>query len=336
MSRPPVSEWTEDDVLSLPPDENDTFERKGSELLDLTLPQVREDVVRDELAKQLSAFANMGGGQIVYGVTNVGAVDNGGVARSIKGRQSTKEWFENVIPLLTDFEIVGFNVYEIPPKASGSSLALDKSIYVVDVPDSERAPHQSKRDLKYYVRLGSKSQPAQHRLIEDIRNRVRHPKLEVHDLRIVSASPGSRNPTPTELGSEFQLNMNLGFGVRNNGSVRATSACLQLAAVIPLSAKMGGDECFLRRGALGTVLLELKNPLYPGLGVTLACLINVSAFVRVHAQGESFTLTGRDPQEFRLMDIDPERLLTRVVAQEANHIRISGRQLRALGGTPWS
>jgi len=35
----PVSEWAEDDVLSLPQGENDTFERKGAHLLDLTLFQ---------------------------------------------------------------------------------------------------------------------------------------------------------------------------------------------------------------------------------------------------------------------------------------------------------
>ena len=74
MAKPTV-EWIEDDVLSLPLGENDAFERKGAALLDLTLAQAREDSVRDELAKQLSAFANTGGGQIIYGLTNAGAVD---------------------------------------------------------------------------------------------------------------------------------------------------------------------------------------------------------------------------------------------------------------------
>ena len=96
----------------------------------MTLSQVNEADVLNELAKQLSAFGNTGGGQIIYGLTDLGAVDNGGIARSVKGRQSTKEWLEEVIPILTDFEIVGFNVYEIQPKASGSLLAADKSIYV--------------------------------------------------------------------------------------------------------------------------------------------------------------------------------------------------------------
>ena len=71
---------------------------------------------------------------------------------------------------------------------AGSFLSVDKSLFVVDVPDSDRAPHQSKRDLKYYVRLGGKSRPASHRLIEDIRARAKHPnfelQLELGDFRI--------------------------------------------------------------------------------------------------------------------------------------------------------
>src|SRR5713226_5759833 len=97
----PVGEWVEDDVLSLPKGENDSFERKGAHMLDLTLPNTNEGRVLDELAKQLSAFANTGGGQIVYGMTDTGAVDNGGVARSVKGNQSTKDWLEDVIPIVT-------------------------------------------------------------------------------------------------------------------------------------------------------------------------------------------------------------------------------------------
>ena len=48
----PVAEWIEDDVLALPPGENDGFERKGKYLLDLTIPKVKVDDVLN--AKQLS------------------------------------------------------------------------------------------------------------------------------------------------------------------------------------------------------------------------------------------------------------------------------------------
>ena len=101
--------------------ENDTFERKGSKLLDLTLPGVRESNVLNELAKQLSAFSNIGGGRIFYGVADDGTVDNGGVALSVKG--STKEWIGDVVPTLTEFQIVGFNVYEIRPNPTNSKIA---------------------------------------------------------------------------------------------------------------------------------------------------------------------------------------------------------------------
>jgi predicted HTH transcriptional regulator len=127
----PVS-WTEDDVLALPAGENDSFERKGSRLLDLTLPGVKEGDVLNELAKQLSAFSNAAGGQIIYGVADNGAVDGGGVAPSVKG--STKEWLEDVIPKLTEFEIIGFNVYEIAPKPTKSAIGVGKAIFVMDIP----------------------------------------------------------------------------------------------------------------------------------------------------------------------------------------------------------
>ena len=353
----PVSEWKEDDVLSLPIGENDTFERKGARLLDLTIVNVNEGDVLDQLGKQLSAFANTGGGQIIYGLTNAGLVDNRGIARTIKGKQSTKEWLEDVIPTVTDFEVVGFNVFEVQPNTNGSAIAPDKSIFVVDVPDSDRAPHQSKRDHKYYVRLGGKSRPASHRLIEDIRNRARHPRLEVHDLRIISAVPGGRRQDATGLVSEFQLSTSIGFGVRNNGTVRAANTCLQLSSTVPLSrASINTDECFLRHGASGTALLELRNPLYPGMGVVLGCLINVAAVVKVLPQGSALAIGGLNlsdvllsiaifadsapahKQEFRLSEIDPEKCLERLVLEEVRHIRSSeGRFGRARPtGTPWS
>src|ERR1700737_587160 len=124
----PIRNWTEDDVLALPAGENDSFERKGARSLDLKLSGVKEDDVLNELAKQLSAFSNTGGGQIIYGVANNGAVDGGGVALSVKGRQSTKEWLEDVIPKLTEFEIIGFNVYDIGPK---SGTSWESSVVVI-------------------------------------------------------------------------------------------------------------------------------------------------------------------------------------------------------------
>jgi hypothetical protein len=338
MSKP-VAKWEEDDVLSLPPGENDTFERKGAPLLDLTIPGVNENDVRDELAKQLSAFANTGGGQIIYGLTNSGAVDNGGVARSVRGRQTTKEWLENVIPNLTEFEIIGFNVYEILPKLTGTSLAPDKSMYMVDVPDSDRAPHQSRRDLRYYVRISGNSLPAPHRLIEDIRNRARHPKLRIENLRVYNALSLSQ-PIVSKLKSNFELTISLACDVCNVGRVQARTSCLQLSATVPISSpsSLGGNEYFPRASAPGTVLLELRNPLYPGMRFPLSCQILFRAEVEVLSQGESLTLGGANSddvrllitsfadsapeqkQEFKLSDIDAGPYLAQVIRQQLPRI----------------
>lgn len=350
MGKPTV-DWTEDDVISLPQGENDAFERKGSPLLDLTLPQAREDKVRDELAKQLSAFANTGGGQIIYGLTNGGGVDNGGVARSVRGRQSTKEWLENVIPTLTDFEIVGFNVYEIHPKGVGSSLASDKSIYVVDVPDSDRAPHQSKRDLKYYIRLSGTSQPAPHRLVEDIRNRVRHPKLEIQDLRVIGASAGAISGVK----SRVPVNISVRFDLRNRGRVQASQCCLQLSAPQPISTgRFDTTDYFTRSGVNGAVLFELKNPLYPEMEIALQCSFNVLVDVEILAQGESLAMGGLtlddaffsitsfadsappQKQDFKFGTADLDRSIARSLDSPINRFRFSEPQYRPPArGSSW-
>jgi hypothetical protein len=352
----PVGEWVEDDVLSLPQGENDSFERKGAHMLDLTLSNTNEGRVLDELAKQLSAFANTGGGQIIFGITDAGAVDNGGVARSVKGNQSTKDWLEDVIPVVTDFEIVGFNVYEILPKATGSSLAADKSLYVVEVPDSERAPHQSLRDHKYYVRLAGKSRPASHRLIEDIRNRVKHPKLEVSDLQIVGAKFFPQ-PGGSALSSHGPIQANLRFTISNRGGIRAANSCLLISGTVQTRTGIQNDaECFTRFGPEGTALFEFKNPIYPEMGVVFSCSVSLAgAEIAVLSQGESLTIAGQDPrevllfitifadsaqprrQEFRILEIDRTQQLARMIEQELKRLRDSGRQSGAPSQfTPWS
>jgi Putative DNA-binding domain len=171
----PVPEWDESYIVSLPK-ENSELERKGSKKLDLTVSGVDENDVLNELAKQLSAFANTGGGKIIYGIRDDGTTD-GGVSTAIK-KGGTKEWLERQLPGLTEYEIVGANVFEVGPSNSQSQILTGKALYIVDVPDSDRAPHQSRRDWKYYIRLGSQSQPAPHKLIEDIRNRQKYPRLD--------------------------------------------------------------------------------------------------------------------------------------------------------------
>jgi hypothetical protein len=174
--------WDEDYILNIPTGEHDWVEFKDARKLDLNLPGVNNSDVRNELSKQISAFANTGGGTIVYGVADAPAgasrmVDkNGGVSLSIKG--GTKEWLEDIIPQLVDLPLTRFNIYVVVRGAPTSGVAAGKGLVLVEIPESENAPHQA-NDHKYYARVGGKSRPIQHRLVLDIMGRTKHPKMNV-------------------------------------------------------------------------------------------------------------------------------------------------------------
>lgn len=267
----PIERWDEDDILALPRGENDTFERKGSRLLDLTIDGVTQDDVLNELGKQISAFANTGGGRIFYGVADDGTVDRGGVTRLIRGRQAAKDWLETVIPTIVEFEILGLNVYEVLPKAAGSAIGAEKALYIVDVPDSERAPHQSKRDLKYYVRLGGRSQPASHKLIEDIRNRRRNPELRVTfaSLQILAMPIQDRR-----VGFEDVLEISgraaarLHMSIKNLSSIMAQHASLRIDP-FPGSDWMTYDHDTLERRGKPPHFWEFNAPIYPSMEISI-------------------------------------------------------------------
>jgi hypothetical protein len=263
----PVADWDEDFVLSLPLGENDKFERKGTKLLDLTAG-ADESKVRSELAKQLSAFGNTGGGQIVYGLRDDGSIDQGGISDTIRG--STKEWMEDIIPILTDFEIVGVNVYAISPKSKGKSLlSKGKSLYVVDVPDSSRAPHQSTLDRLYYVRLGGKSKPASHRLIEDIRNRAKHPDV---DLKIALGEItlfGTQLP-PSDVVVIAPVTLRL----QNKGALKSNDTCIHFHFDVPFISVLWHDVSLIDNRPDETTLgqahfWELAGPLYPEMSINV-------------------------------------------------------------------
>ena len=219
MSKP-VSEWDEAHILSLPK-ENDEFDRKGSKALDLTLEDVNEAKVLVGLAKQLSAFANSHGGKIIYGLNDEGFIDNGGVSTRVKN--GTREWLEREVAGLTEYAIVGVRVHEFEGKGTDSKIAEGKALYIIEIPDSDRAPHQSKRDCLYYVRLNSQSIPAPHWMIEDIRNRQKHPNVS---LRLEVTDVSLRQDTSDR--SFFAADVSLDIVVVNEGALKSTDTYLLL------------------------------------------------------------------------------------------------------------
>lgn len=155
--------WSLSDIELLPTGENDKFERKSGKLL-------QENNFQEKLGKEISAFANSGGGHIILGVTNNGDID--GVPKIFKGKINTQEWLEQIIPTLVEPESLKFRIHLIEIENNSNSVVI-----VIDVADSIFAPFQERKTKSYYYRAGSHSKPAPHFYLEAIRNRPRLPAL---------------------------------------------------------------------------------------------------------------------------------------------------------------
>lgn len=199
----PVRDWSLSDVAALPVGECDWLEIKGRRALDLSLPGVKIETVRGIMSKAISAFANSGGGQLVYGLDNPAtawAVDMGGIPLAMK-KPGVREWLEDVIPTLVDPQLRRFNVYVFSEASAELPLAPDHGIVVIDIGDSEDAPHQAS-DNRYYGRIGGKSHPLNHRFVSDIFHRRREPSIDIAlEFDIITKS--EHNPITGEVIGHF-------------------------------------------------------------------------------------------------------------------------------------
>ena len=148
----------------------------------------KESKSRDELCKDVSAFANSAGGQIVYGMLEDKNAPTGlddGADPAI-----TKEWIEQVIDSRVQQRIEGL---EITPIQLAKGLG-----FVLTIPDAvSRAPHQAP-DKKYYKRYNFQAVPMEDYEIRDAMRRATTPLLQVK----LSIGPDNRvrlnYPPPAE------------------------------------------------------------------------------------------------------------------------------------------
>jgi hypothetical protein len=172
-----INAWTEDMIISLGQDEYDFQEFKASPYL------ADENGINSNftilLSKQVSAFANGGGGRIVIGLDDEGKVD-GGVSTTLKGG-GTRAWLEDVISDLVTPKLRNFNVFEVTPTRSESAILAGSAVYVISINESPDAPHQA-MDKRYYLRIAGKSRPMGHVHIQDVFRRTRNPRVELSRL----------------------------------------------------------------------------------------------------------------------------------------------------------
>ncbi len=148
----------------------------------------KKDREKNEISKDVSAFANSAGGSIVYGVIEDGhkpiKIDTG-----FDPKEITKEWLEAIIESNISPKIDGIEIVPIKLKKHNPG----KLLFAVNIPQSIRAPHQA-ADKKYYKRSNFTASPMEDYEVRDILNRkvIYRPLVSIdtfiHDSVIVYLS----------------------------------------------------------------------------------------------------------------------------------------------------
>src|SRR5713101_7694041 len=166
----PAWEWTEWDILALITNqvqESLTLEYKGCEALG------RTNGKKKEISKDVSAFANSAGGEIVYGV-----IENKHVPTAIDvgydPNDVSKEWIEQVINSNIQRRIDGIRINPVQL----TTHAPGKVLYVVSIPQSVRAPHMA-ADHRFYKRFNFMSVPMEEYEVRDVGRRLESPDLHL-------------------------------------------------------------------------------------------------------------------------------------------------------------
>lgn len=174
----------------------------------------REDKQRNELCKDVTAFANSAGGQIIYGLEE----DKHVPTRVDEGADAaiTKEWVEQVIDSRVQPRIDGLGIVPIQ---------LDRGLgFVLSIPQATtRAPHQAP-DKKYYKRQNFQSVPMEDYEIRDALRRATTPDLKAE----LSFATGPLAHAQYRRGMEISEPIGLIVSVTNRSSQPAFHVLLKV------------------------------------------------------------------------------------------------------------
>jgi hypothetical protein len=178
---------------------------------------------KNEISKDVSAFANAAGGNLIYGI-----VENGQVPQALDGGFDPaggirREWLEQVIGSRIQPRIDGVVIRVV--NLTGTNAG--RFALAVEVPQSHTA-HQAS-DKKYYKRQNFTVVPMEDYEIRDVFNRAKTPLI----LTDIGAQ---RLPGSTGQQADFRIVLSL----LNDGDVSARSIRLELGLYFDLVAEHGG------------------------------------------------------------------------------------------------
>lgn len=172
--------------------------KDGAKLMGLS------DKARTELITDVTAFANAGGGTVIYGIKEEQR-DGKSVASAIAPVTDvsiTQDRLRDIIHSNTDPAMRGFSISRIG--ADGGS------IFVIEVAEGDTA-YQNKRDFKFYGRVDASAHPMYAFAVRDVMNRRTHPHVSVKlkILKNVVERDHHRYTVVPELTNEGNLTANL-------------------------------------------------------------------------------------------------------------------------------
>jgi hypothetical protein len=161
------------------------------------LQRLIDDEIQESLTlcKDVSAFANSAGGQIVYGITEEGHLPSG-IDGGVDPQEISREWIEQIINSNVQPRIRGLTIKAIP-------LDGDLTAYALTIPPSTTA-HQAP-DKRYYRRFNFQSVAMDDYEVRDVMNRSSsaEPFIRLHfkngHIAGIKSQPNAHASDPVEL-----------------------------------------------------------------------------------------------------------------------------------------
>ena len=159
----PLSDWDEDYILNevATIKESSSLEKKASDKLS------KKSADKQDIAKEICAFANAGEGFLVFGMPDDGGID-GGVPEKI-GNQSCDSWITAMVPKWHHPPIENCEARFL----SASQHDSGRRVLIVRIPLSDRRPHWSTIENPHtaFLRVGEHSAPMGLQTLLDISSR---------------------------------------------------------------------------------------------------------------------------------------------------------------------
>jgi hypothetical protein len=168
----------------------------------------KDDTKKLEMARDVCAFANADGGQILYGMTEKDH-EPAGLDNGVDGTTYPEIWFEQVLQQHITPPIPGLRIRHIP-------LTKPMVAVVIDIPATKGDPHQVS-DGRYYRRHNFNRLVMEHYEVRDAMRRAVDPDI-VLEFDLLVGQPAARNKSRN--------------GRSNCGAIQATAGSASRSAVI--------------------------------------------------------------------------------------------------------